>query len=287
MSAEDFNEDRFRKLLDLYINAEMAEENLQEFEEYLKEEKYRDIYIKLVHQDSVLYQLFEKVEIEEKPPVSIPFIFKVVAAAIIIITPLLIYFTGTKKEVDEFEAFTVSNTINCTWNRDVSENDNSIQLTTGVAKLNFQDGSAVVIEAPVTFKQVNSNTIYLEEGNIFIKGKPNFTVLTEKDKIVDISTEFGVSIDRDTRIQVHKGRVSLSNESINKVDLTEGKAVISGEQSVNEVDFINSYFLRDIPNKPAKAKMAPNAFFPGTVPYNINSFNSYLLLKLEEEISID
>ena len=285
--STDLNVEMFRDLLDKYLNETMTTAEFDEFESYLKIEEYRDLYIKLVHQDSVLYQIFEKVEIEDKTPLRIPLIVKSLAAAIILFTPVLLWLFNTNEKAESFDAFIVSNTANCTWVRGVGENDDLIELRSGVAKLNFKDGSSVVIEAPIKFRQIGSNKIFLQDGNLYVKGKPDFTVVTEKDKIVDIGTEFGVSIDDNTRIQVHKGHITVSNKSVAKLDLSQGDAVISNSQAIDKVEFLNSYFLRDIPKAPENARMKRNANFPGSVPYNINKYDYYSIHKLSADVMID
>ncbi|MCM8527958.1 MAG: FecR family protein [Lentisphaeraceae bacterium] len=285
--SEKFSMSEFRSLLDSYLDGTLQPDRLSDFEAYLKEEEYRDIYIKLVHQDSVLYQLLEKVEIKEKAPVRTSFILKTAIAAFILLSPLLFFMFSSGKPQQSFAPFTVSNTANCTWVRDAGENDKFIELRSGVAKLLFEDGSAVIIEAPVKFRQIGTNKIFLDDGNIYVKGKPEFTVLTEKYKIVDIGTEFGVAIEEETRIQVHKGKVSVSKDSALNLDLTKGQAVISDSDKLSEAEFINSYFLRDIPSAPENVRMLRNAHFPGTVPYNINKYERYEVHQLTDEINID
>jgi hypothetical protein len=100
-----------------------------------------------------------------------------------------------------------------------------LRLQAGLAEILFADGAKVVVEGPATFRTDSSGRGFLEAGRLVAyvpKGAAGFTVETPAATIVDLGTEFGVSVEsgkKTAEVEVFRGKVDLK---------TSGKA---GKQS--------------------------------------------------------
>jgi hypothetical protein len=87
-----------------------------------------------------------------------------------------------------------------------------LQLTSGVLQLTYDTGARVTIEGPVDMVMTTGIEAKLTEGKIaavvprFARG---YTILTPTAEVVDLGTEFGVSVDKagDSEIHVFDGDV--------------------------------------------------------------------------------
>lgn len=91
-------------------------------------------------------------------------------------------------------------------------------LSEGSVALQFDSGARVNITAPAEFTITNANAAQLGLGTLAASVPPQavgFVVTTPTSTIVDLGTEFGVSIDREgvTHVQVFVGKVRLNPTS--------------------------------------------------------------------------
>ena len=90
----------------------------------------------------------------------------------------------------------------------------AIVLEAGVAEIEFNDGTVVVLEAPCAFNPREGGRGFLTRGTIGVRVPPTaigFTVETPSAKVVDLGTEFAVRVDDEgsTDVQVLVGKVAL------------------------------------------------------------------------------
>lgn len=117
-----------------------------------------------------------------------------------------------------------------------------LTLTRGLAQIKTVSGAVAILEAPATIELLdNDNAIRLIVGRIVgrceSERSKGFTVYTRSARIVDIGTEFGVSVDPAGELEVHvlQGQVVVALEAhrstgVNKhppapVTLTSNQAV--------------------------------------------------------------
>ena len=98
--------------------------------------------------------------------------------------------------------------------------DGPVHLLSGFAEVHFKNGVSVVLQAPARFQVHGTNQGELSAGKLTAlvpKGIDGFTVETSAARIVDLGTEFGVSVDADeqTHVEVFRGQVraELSGEA--------------------------------------------------------------------------
>lgn len=100
--------------------------------------------------------------------------------------------------------------------------DETLKLEKGLARIQMDDGSIVLLEAPAEFRLEADDQIFLIQGQLTAdvpKSGIGFTVRTPSASVVDYGTEFGVSIDQYAKTEAHvlKGNVELrlgSNERV-------------------------------------------------------------------------
>ena len=142
------------------------------------------------------------------------------------------------------------------------------RLLSGLAEITFADGAKVLLEGPATFNAQNNRQGHLQIGNLVAKvpkGAEGFTIVTPTANIVDLGTEFGISVSGDGTAEAHvfKGQVDVFAKSAtsNKPatlsrHLHAGQAVqiIAGKKKMPEMILMaaaeNKFvrqFLEDLP----------------------------------------
>lgn len=132
-----------------------------------------------------------------------------------------------------------------------------VQLIKGLVKIHTDNGVHLVIEAPAEFRFVNSDELSMTYGRVFvnIRQAPNgFSVQTQKSKIIDMGTQFGVYTDMrgDVELHVFEGKTvliaGLSNKTKQVLDVVAGQAKRFGESSteVQSIRLSEQFFARDI-----------------------------------------
>ncbi|MBN1589923.1 MAG: FecR domain-containing protein [Pirellulales bacterium] len=90
-----------------------------------------------------------------------------------------------------------------------------LTLKQGFAELTFADGTVVLLEGPAEFNTVNGTQGFLRCGRLVAqvpKGAEGFAIETPEATVVDLGTEFGVSVDTDQTVETHvfQGKVELA-----------------------------------------------------------------------------
>ena len=111
-----------------------------------------------------------------------------------------------------------------------------LQLETGLAEIEFNNGARVALEGPARFELISVDCGHLQDGKlaaIVPKRATGFTVSTPMATIVDLGTEFGVEVSKEgtTDVEVVVGKVDVhyesaanSNESKRSTRMTAGAA---------------------------------------------------------------
>ena len=93
-----------------------------------------------------------------------------------------------------------------------------IRVVQGILKVEFGGGALIILSGPADFEVLSSRSARLIAGSLTGRSTAGrFTLQTPKAEVIDVGTEFGVSVDRlsDTKVAVFEGEVhvkSLSGE---------------------------------------------------------------------------
>jgi ferric-dicitrate binding protein FerR (iron transport regulator) len=90
-----------------------------------------------------------------------------------------------------------------------------LELTAGLAEVNFENGVSLLIEAPARLVLHTNMRAELLTGKVVATVPPpaiGFTVETSATRLVDLGTEFGVEVDKagETRVEVFRGKVQAA-----------------------------------------------------------------------------
>jgi len=158
------------------------------------------------------------------------------------------------------EVATLTGTLNARWDSAafhegmrLSTQSQPLWLREGMASIQFDNGSTVVLEGPAEFSILTDDQMQLRHGRLYasVPGPAvGFTVSTPYSKIIDLGTEFGVKTDPDgMEVHVMAGKTmlisALARNTKNQCELQEGqaKAVTAGGQ-VEDIAFRENGFVR-------------------------------------------
>ena len=108
------------------------------------------------------------------------------------------------------------NAQNCTWADGEPPGDlragTTLRVDRGLAELRFQCGARVVLEGPARLELLSGTSARLGSGKLTARVPPEaagFEVLSPQGKVIDLGTEFGVSVGdgRATEVVVFEGQV--------------------------------------------------------------------------------
>lgn len=130
-------------------------------------------------------------------------------------------------------------------------------LVSGTIKIDSLLGPQMIIEGPSLFEFADINKIIMYSGRIFVKVPSNaigYTVLAPTFSVIDLGTEFGVSVDADGSgdVFMYSGKASLvagtQGQTRGSHLLTEGSAkhVFAIDCQVEDIPFNPTLFVRDL-----------------------------------------
>jgi hypothetical protein len=90
-----------------------------------------------------------------------------------------------------------------------------LRLIAGSAQLRFRSGAFVTLSGPAEIEVLDGNSLFLRSGRIIPyvpQSAKGFTVVSPTGEVIDLGTEFAVSVDADGRTDVHviSGDVQLA-----------------------------------------------------------------------------
>ena len=109
------------------------------------------------------------------------------------------------------------------------------RLISGFAELHFKSGATVIVEGPARFRIRSQSLTELFAGKLAARVTPEghgFTVQTASARVVDLGTEFGVSVNDDgsTHVDVFEGHVEATPQSAG-ADAAPGKILAVGDSA--------------------------------------------------------
>jgi len=156
-----------------------------------------------------------------------------------------------------------------------------LRLRKGFVELRFADGATVLLAGPSTFDTIGGGEGFLRSGALVAtvsKQARGFRIQTPAAAVVDLGTEFGVSVDAaggKEEVHVFQGEVVLETgppdvaRKPNRRHLTAGSAasIVSaigpGEPTVQEIVFRADRYVRSLPPPAMPAQPAIVADFSG------------------------
>ena len=133
----------------------------------------------------------------------------------------------------------------------------TLRILSGLAQVEFYSGATVILEGPADFELKNSNEAFCQHGKIRAivpEQASGFTVQTERLDVVDLGTEFGMSVAENGEIEVYvfEGRVEIHQANPKPggdqqplvSDLTEGESIfIAPKGEMVKVDMPKNQFI--------------------------------------------
>ncbi len=124
------------------------------------------------------------------------------------------------KDSTGFVARILAATKDVTWSADGAPTDflmrlevgNRIRLATGLLKIEFSGGAEIILHAPADLQVLGPDAARLFSGNLTGRSDAgSFNLFTPAAKVIDVGTEFGVSVDadRNTGVSVFDGEVHV------------------------------------------------------------------------------
>jgi hypothetical protein len=158
---------------------------------------------------------------------------------------------------DCFEAQWQNRTIEV--GRRLTNRHSPLYLLSGYAKLKFDNGAEVIVQAPCHFQLDNADQMQLIYGKLTAVIRPEavgFRVNTSVMSVVDLGTEFSIQVDEKGEfVNLYKGRASvLAGREGNRKGsqlLTEGQAmrVDPQTQQIKEVPLDDKSFVRRLDSR--------------------------------------
>lgn len=126
----------------------------------------------------------------------------------------------------------------------------------GLIQIKMNEGTSLLVEAPVRLRAFDARHILLYSGNVTVKmqkGETGFVIDTPRMKLTDLGTEFGVGVlpDGESQVQVFDGAV-LATSNLRPVErtLTEGEgAAADRDGTLRSLPSEPSFFIRRMPKR--------------------------------------
>ncbi|MCE5187555.1 MAG: hypothetical protein LLF76_15645 [Planctomycetaceae bacterium] len=139
----------------------------------------------------------------------------------------------------------------------ISTRDKTCVLLAGTVKIESLLGPEMIIEGPSLFEFPDMNKVLLHSGRIYVNVPKNaigYTVRAPSFSVIDLGTQFGVSIDADGSgdVFMFSGKASLVSGAQGQTSgshmLTEGtaKRVYAIDGQVEDIAFSETRFVRQI-----------------------------------------
>lgn len=182
--------------------------------------------------------------------------------------------------------------------------DGPLRLEAGSAQLRFQSGAVVTLNAPTEIEILGSNRLFLRNGNLIPFVPPSakgFTVVSPTGEVIDLGTEFSVSVDArgHTDVYVIDGEVDVAAGHADRrtpVRMTQGfgtRLVSSGGDPaftqtplvIDDFDGGRSLYWRDVDDGRPAAIVAGKLAIPLECRHEAGNDKCYTRLVLDHDFS--
>ena len=112
-----------------------------------------------------------------------------------------------------------------------------LTLKKGLAEIEFRSGATVLLQGPIAYRLDGTNASFLQAGTLTAqvpKSASGFSVATPNTKVVDLGTEFGMTVDakKATEVHVFVGKVVLSADAGETPNRQPKKCLLNAGQAV-------------------------------------------------------
>jgi hypothetical protein len=159
-------------------------------------------------------------------------------AAVVTLLVLVPFYGGISRTavatvVDSYQAEWADPSADYAVGKRISSSNDFVVLKKGVVKIAFDYGAEVIMEGPASIAFRSADQVYLTRGKVYAyvpRQATGFVVETPSSKVVDLGTEFGVSVDYrgESLVQMYKGKASVISgrrgQTLSPVLLTAGQA---------------------------------------------------------------
>jgi hypothetical protein len=228
--------DDLKDLIDDYLAGLLDEAGMAQLEERLcadaEARRYFVAYCRL-HTDLHLEVRARRVgeralrALGETPPLprrrflaSFPFKVAAAAAVVLLAAGLAWWLIPRPAPAEPAEVAWLVNAQNCQWAEDTQpagamRAGTVLRVERGLAEIQFRSGARVVLEGPASLELLSANGARLLHGKLSARvPEPaiGFEIISPQGKVVDLGTEFGVSVGDDgaTDVRVFAGKVTAS-----------------------------------------------------------------------------
>ena len=159
-------------------------------------------------------------------------------------------------------------------------------LQSGLISLAGADGVELVVEGPAVGEWLGAQHIRLTSGTVVVrmpKGRSGFVVDTEQMRVIDLGTEFGVSVSQsgDERVQVYDGLVRTESAASGAArELKAGSGLhLSAAGELVPAAFVEDRFIRRMP------RTTPITL--GGPLFNRSAVDSVEVMPAADKVSVD
>ncbi|QDT65471.1 FecR protein [Calycomorphotria hydatis] len=163
-----------------------------------------------------------------------------------------------------------------------------LKLLQGIAEVKFPSGTRAILKAPTHLELVSEEEVYLHRGEVVVHvagiAGQWFRMETPTSQLLDIGTEYGVSVDPENAsvLQVYDGEVlvasKLARAQGTQLPVESGQA-IHLDEALTQAAFVPDRYVRELPT-PDDPKGR------GQRPYNLSRYRSLHIVPAPE-VSID
>ncbi|MCU0750502.1 MAG: FecR domain-containing protein [Akkermansiaceae bacterium] len=181
-------------------------------------------------------------------------------AAVLALAFVLTRFSHTRDQVILTRSESVVWTGEAAGVGEVLEDGRVLELTSGIAELTFPDGVQVLLEGPAHIRITGPKSARLERGRLVARvlraeGR-GFVIDGPSGRVVDLGTEFGVSVGQTGDMEVHvlEGTVTAATheQKENVVTLHKNEAMRLGGGTSQRIIADDGVFITDLPPMPGK-----------------------------------
>lgn len=144
---------------------------------------------------------------------------------------------------------------------DLLEHGQVLEISSGLAELKFPAGVSVLLEGPARFEITGLKSARLDHGRLVarvteVKGR-GFVIDGPSGRVVDLGTEFGVSVERSGEMEVHVLEGAVTAESHQQqesvVTLHKNEAMRLGAGPSQRMPADDGVFITNLPPVPGRA----------------------------------
>ena len=190
---------------------------------------------------------------------------------------------------------TLLDTRDCRWKTpaamtpDMRLSSGRIELESGVAIIDFDGGARLALQGPAVLEPLGPKAARLHRGNATVRcedGLYSFSLLTPNSTIMDLGTEFGVSVEADGTSEVHvlQGEIEIADpvgmEEQGTMFLAAGQTVVlTPDGDTRPLEATTKNWVRDYqtPADRESLGVAPRIFARDVFPTDLSEEKRFAL----------